>query len=136
MPKNKFGLTQLGSKDKKSSKKIEAFPNRHPGRDYTVVLETSEFTALCPITGQPDFGTITITYVPDKKIVESKSLKLYLWSFRQEGHFHEEAVNVILDDLVKAVKPRRMQVKGDFRARGGITISVIAEYPHSTNSER
>ena len=122
-------LTLLGSRVRKPGKKIEAFPNKHPGRDYRVVLETPEFTALCPITGQPDFGTITISYVPDKLIVESKSLKLYLWSFRQEGHFHEEAVNRILDDLVRAVKPRSMQVKGEFRARGGITITVTAEHP-------
>jgi 7-cyano-7-deazaguanine reductase len=130
------GLTLLGKKVRTPTKKLEAFPNRHPGRDYQVVMETSEFTALCPITGQPDFGSIAISYVPDKLVVESKSLKLYLWSFRQEGHFHEEVVNIILDDLVQAVKPRRMQVRGDFLARGGITISVIAEYPHSKHSKR
>ncbi|MRR09847.1 preQ(1) synthase, partial [bacterium] len=86
-------LTLLGRTVRKPVKKLEAFPNPHPGRDYRVILETAEFTALCPITGQPDFGTITISYVPDKLVVESKSLKLYLWSFRQEGHFHEEVVN-------------------------------------------
>ncbi|MDI6740988.1 MAG: preQ(1) synthase [Candidatus Edwardsbacteria bacterium] len=122
-------FTILGSRIRKPGKKLEAFPNTHPGREYRVILETSEFTALCPITGQPDFGTITVSYVPDKLIVESKSLKLYLWSFRQEGHFHEEVVNRILDDLVRAVQPRRMEVKGEFRARGGITITVVAEYP-------
>lgn len=122
-------LTLLGRKVRRPTKKLEAFPNRHPGRDYRVVLETAEFTALCPITGQPDFGTITISYVPDRLVVESKSLKLYLWSFRQEGHFHEDVVNRILDDLVKAVSPRSMQIKGEFRARGGITITVVAEHP-------
>jgi 7-cyano-7-deazaguanine reductase len=129
MTKRAARLTLLGRRVRKPGKKLEAFPNKFPNRDYRVVLETSEFTALCPITGQPDFGTITISYVPDKLIVESKSLKLYLWSFRQEGHFHEEAVNRILDDLVRAVKPRSMQVKGEFRARGGIAITVTAEHP-------
>jgi 7-cyano-7-deazaguanine reductase len=129
MSKRTKGLTLLGRKIRRPSKKLEAFPNKHPQRDYQVVLETSEFTALCPITGQPDFGTITISYVPDQLVIESKSLKLYLWSFRQEGHFHEEVVNRILDDLVRAVKPRKMQVRGEFRARGGITITVVAEYP-------
>jgi 7-cyano-7-deazaguanine reductase len=130
MPKKNKELTLLGRTTRRPSKKLEAFPNKHPRRDYRVVLETSEFTALCPITGQPDFGAITISYVPDQLVVESKSLKLYLWSFRQEGHFHEEVVNRILDDLVRAIKPRRMQVKGEFKARGGITISVTAEYPN------
>jgi 7-cyano-7-deazaguanine reductase len=129
MARNQHKLTLLGRMVRKPGKKLEAFPNKHSGRDYRVVLETSEFTALCPITGQPDFGTITISYVPDKLIVESKSLKLYLWSFRQEGHFHEEIVNRIMDDLVRAVSPRSMQVKGEFRARGGITITVTADYP-------
>lgn len=129
MERTKQKLTLLGRTVRKPTKQLEAFPNRHPGRDYRVALETAEFTALCPITGQPDFGTITVSYVPDKLIVESKSLKLYLWSFRQEGHFHEEVVNRILDDLVRAVKPRSMQVKGAFNARGGIAITVVAEYP-------
>lgn len=129
MKRTKQKLTLLGRRVRRPVKKLEAFPNRHPGRDYRVVLETAEFTALCPITGQPDFGTITISYVPDKLVVESKSLKLYLWTFRQEGHFHEEVVNRILEDLVKAVRPRSMQVKGEFRARGGIAITVVADYP-------
>ncbi len=123
------GLTLLGRKVRRPTKKLEAFPNKHRGRNYEVILETQEFTALCPVTGQPDFGTIAISYVPDRLIVESKSLKLYLWSFRQEGHFHEEVVNRILDDLVRAVHPRKMQVRGEFRSRGGITITVIADYP-------
>ena len=130
MPKRNDRLTLLGRKVRKPSKKLEAFPNKHPQRDFEVILETQEFTALCPVTGQPDFGAITISYVPDRLIVESKSLKLYLWSFRQEGHFHEEVVNRILDDLVRAIRPRRMQVKGEFRARGGITITVVADHPN------
>jgi 7-cyano-7-deazaguanine reductase len=122
-------LTLLGKRVRKPSKKLEAFPNTHPGRDYTVALEAQEFTSLCPVTGQPDFGRITITYVPNKLIVESKSLKLYLWSYRQEGHFHEEVVNRILDDLVRAVRPRSCQVRGEFNVRGGIGITVTASYP-------
>jgi 7-cyano-7-deazaguanine reductase len=128
MPKNRYGLTQLGKRIHKPSAKLEAFPNRNSDRDYRVILETEEFTSLCPITGQPDFGIITISYVPDKKIVESKSLKLYLWSYRNKGVFHEAAVNRILDDLVKTVQPRQMQVTGKFRVRGGIAITVNAEY--------
>lgn len=125
----KKNLTLLGRRVRCPAKRLEAFPNTHPGRDYRVVLETSEFTSLCPVTGQPDFGTITISYVPDRLIVESKSLKLYLWSFRQEGHFHEEVVNLILDDLVRAVKPRSCEVRGAFNVRGGIGITVTASYP-------
>jgi 7-cyano-7-deazaguanine reductase len=131
MKKNKYGLTQLGNKIRKPSGQLEAFPNQNPGRDYRVVLETDEFTSLCPITGQPDFGTITISYVPDKKIVESKSLKLYLWSYRKKGVFHEAVVNRILDDLIRAIKPRQIQVTGKFRVRGGIAITVAAEYTNN-----
>ena len=105
-------------------------PNPSPGRDYEVHLECPEFTCLCPMTGQPDFATITVTYVPGERIVELKSLKLYLWSFRDEGTFHEAVVNRILDDLVCAVEPRRMQVVGDFRVRGGIHTVVTASHPH------
>ncbi len=109
-------------------KKLETFPNRHPGRDYTVILTTSEFTAVCPITGQPDFATITIRYCPDEKIVESKSLKLYLWSFREEGIFHEHVTNVILDDLVATLEPKWCEVVGEFNVRGGIAIKVETRY--------
>src|SRR2546430_851104 len=97
------------------SRHLEVVPNPHADRDYEVHLECPEFTCLCPMTGQPDFATITVTYVPDEHIVELKSLKLYLWSFRDEGTFHEAVVNRILDDLVCAVHPRRMEVAGDFR---------------------
>lgn len=107
---------------------LETFPNTFPGRDYLVTLETQEFTSLCPKTGQPDFGAVTIRYVPDKRCIESKSLKLYLFSFRNEPAFMETLTNRILDDLVAACSPRRMTVTGDFAARGGITIRVEAEY--------
>jgi 7-cyano-7-deazaguanine reductase len=121
------GLTLLG-KPAQPSRKLEAFPNHHPGRNYTVTLETEEFTCVCPMTGQPDFAKIKIQYIPDKKIVESKSLKLYLWSFRNEGVFHEHVTNVILDDLVAALKPRWCKVSAEFSVRGGIGITVDAEY--------
>jgi len=107
---------------------LETFPNRHPGRDYTVVHTCPEFTALCPKTGQPDFGTIRISYVPDRRCVELKSLKLYLFGFRDRGIFYEHVTNVILDDLVRALRPRRMTVEGDFRVRGGISTVVQASY--------
>jgi 7-cyano-7-deazaguanine reductase len=108
--------------------RLEVFDNSHPGRDYTIVLDCPEFTSICPITGQPDFGHITIRYVADKKCVESKSLKLYLFAYRNHGAFHEAVVNLILDDLVAACSPRRARVVGDFRPRGGIAIRVVARY--------
>jgi 7-cyano-7-deazaguanine reductase len=110
------------------SKTLETFPNPAPARDYTIAFDAPEFTCLCPKTGQPDFATIRIRYVPDQSCVELKSLKLYLWSFRDEGHFHEAVTNRILDDLVRAVKPRRMEVCGDFLVRGGIHTVVTATY--------
>mgnify|MGYP002707650407 FL=1 len=122
------GLTLLGMHKNKPSKKLETFPNKNPERDYTIELTTSEFTCLCPATGQPDFAKITIRNIPDQKIVESKSLKLYLWSFRNEGCFHELLTNVILNDLVKALSPRFCTVIGEFNSRGGIAIKVVAEY--------
>ena len=122
------GLTLLG-RDSKPTKKLETFPNRHPERDYVVTLKTEEFTCVCPATGQPDFAKLTIQYIPDKKIVESKSLKLYLWSYRDEGVFHEHVTNVILDDLVSVLlKPRWCKVTAEFAVRGGISITVEAEY--------
>jgi 7-cyano-7-deazaguanine reductase len=111
------------------SRALETFPNPSPGRDYEIRFEAPEFTCLCPKTGQPDFATIRIRYVPDELCVELKSLKLYLWSFRQEGHFHEAVTNRILDDLVAATHPRRMTVEGDFLVRGGIHTVVVASYP-------
>jgi 7-cyano-7-deazaguanine reductase len=109
-------------------KNVETFLNPKPGRDYEIRFECPEFTCLCPLTGQPDFATIKISYVPDEKCVELKSLKLYLWSFRNEGAFHEAVTNRILDDLVAAVAPRKMRVEGAFAVRGGITTVVVAEH--------
>nr|WP_018132223.1 preQ(1) synthase [Effusibacillus pohliae] len=114
------------------SKELEVVPNPHPDRDYLVEIESPEFTTLCPKTGQPDFATITIKYIPGPSIVELKSLKLYLWSFRDEGHFHEDVTNIILNDLVKAMQPRYMQVIGKFNVRGGIYTTVTAEYGKKT----
>jgi 7-cyano-7-deazaguanine reductase len=109
-------------------KELETFPNPKPERDYEIRFDCPEFTCVCPRTGQPDFAEIRITYVPDELCVELKSLKLYLWSFRDEGHFHEAVTNRILDDLVAAVRPRRMTVVGDFKVRGGIHTVVEAEH--------
>jgi 7-cyano-7-deazaguanine reductase len=108
------------------SRELIAIPNPHPGRDYEVRCETNEFTCLCPVTGQPDFATVTISYVPGPSIVELKSLKQYLWSFRDEGAFHEDVTNRILDDLAAAVEPRRIEVTTDWLVRGGIHAIVIA----------
>ena len=121
------GLTLLGTHSK-ASKKLEVFPNHHPDRDYVVTLKTDEFTCVCPATGQPDFAHLTIQYIPDKHILESKSLKLYLWSFRNEGVFHEHVTNVMLDALVSALKPRWCKVTAVFAVRGGISITVDAEF--------
>lgn len=107
---------------------LEAFPNSHPGRDYTITHTCPEFTAVCPKTGQPDFGTIRISYTPDRLCVELKSLKLYLFTFRNRGIFYEHVINVILDDLVGALRPRRLTVEGDFNVRGGISTVVRASY--------
>jgi 7-cyano-7-deazaguanine reductase len=103
---------------------LETFPNPSPGRDYTIEIVCPEFTSVCPKTGQPDFGTITFRYTPDRLCVELKSLKLYLQSFRDQGIFYEAATNRILDDFVKACAPRRCQVTGAFTPRGGITTTV------------
>ena len=121
------GLTLLG-KPVRILKKLETFPNHHPGRNYIVTLETEEFTCVCPMTGQPDYAKIKIQYIPDEKIIESKSLKFYLWSFRNTGVFHEHVTNVILDDLVAVLKPRWCRVNAEFSVRGGIGITVDAEY--------
>ena len=110
---------------------LETFPNPNPGRDFTIAIDCPEFTSVCPKTGQPDFGTIHITYVPDERCVELKSLKLYLQSYRQRGIFYEAATNVILDHLVSACAPRRMTVVGDYSARGGIATKVTVSYPAS-----
>ena len=111
------------------SKDLVVIANPYPDRAYEVECVCPEFTCVCPMTGQPDFATFTISYIPGPKIVELKSLKLYLWSFRDEGAFHEAVTNSILDDLVAAVKPRKAEVAGDFFVRGGIHTVVVARYP-------
>jgi 7-cyano-7-deazaguanine reductase len=112
----------------KPSKQLENFPNPNSDRDYTIHMEIPEFTCLCPKTGQPDFATFYLDYVPDFKCVELKSLKLYMWSYRQEGAFHEAVTNTILDDLVAITQPRFMRLLGDFYVRGGITTKITAEF--------
>ena len=111
-----------------ASKQLDTFPNPNPERDYEISFEAPEFTCLCPMTGQPDFATIRIRYVPDETCVELKSLKLYLWSFRNEGQFHEAVTNRILNDLVKVLRPRSMEVVGDFFVRGGIHTVVTVTH--------
>ena len=126
------GLKQLGSKTKYSMdyapEVLETFVNKHPDDDYFVKFNCPEFTSLCPITGQPDFATIYISYIPDKLMVESKSLKLYLFSFRNHGDFHEDCVNIIMKDLIKLMEPRYIEVWGKFTPRGGISIDPYCNY--------
>jgi len=110
------------------TKELETFDNPTPERDYTIRIDVPEFTCLCPKTGQPDFATLKIEYVPERLCVELKSLKLYVWSFREEGAFHEAVTNRILDDLVRATQPRFMRLTADFNVRGGIYTSVVAEH--------
>ena len=112
----------------KPSKTLETFPNPHPERDFTIRINTPEFTCNCPMTGQPDFADITLEYVPDELCVELKSLKMYYWSFRDEGKFHEAVTNEILSDLVRAISPRFIRVTADFNVRGGIYTAVVAEH--------
>ena len=119
----------------RASRELVTFENPSPDRDY-VVHRCPEFTAVCPVTGQPDFGTIVVRYVPDRLCVELKSLKLYLWSFRDEGHYFEQVTNQILDDLARAVRPRRMKVTGIFNVRGGISTRVIARHPKALAAAR
>ncbi|WP_028575771.1 preQ(1) synthase [Desulfonatronovibrio hydrogenovorans] len=123
-----LGRTKADYPSRVDSDILETFPNRFPQRDYQVVMATDEFTSLCPVTGQPDYGTIEVRYVPDQQCIESKSLKIYLFSYRQEPTFMETVVNRILDDLVARCSPRQMKVTGRFKARGGIAIDVAAEY--------
>jgi 7-cyano-7-deazaguanine reductase len=107
---------------------LETFPNPHPDRDYTIRIRTPEFTCLCPKTGQPDFATLQLEYVPDRSCIELKSWKLYVWSFRDEGAFHEDVSNRILDDLVEACQPRFMRLHAEFNVRGGVYTDVTVEY--------
>lgn len=133
------GLTHLGSAETKFPSSpdrniLETFENSHPEREYQIRFTCPEFTAICPITSQPDFGTITISYVAGKKCIESKSLKLYLFSYRNHGAFHEEVVNLILDDCAAVCRPKTMTVSGDFNPRGGISIHVEASYTQPKKS--
>ena len=121
------GVTLLGNQgtkypDNYAPEVLESFINKHPGNDYFVKFNCPEFTSLCPMTGQPDFATIYISYVPDMKLVESKSLKLYLFSFRNHGDFHEDCVNIIMKDLIKLMEPKYIEVWGKFTPRGGLAI--------------
>ena len=127
------GVTLLGNTATKypsdySPEILEKFPNKHPGNDYMVTFNCPEFTSLCPKTGQPDFASITINYIPDGFLVESKSLKLYLFSFRNHGDFHEDCVNIIMKDLVRLLEPKYLEVEGIFTPRGGISIYPFANY--------
>lgn len=131
------GLTLLGSKttvysDRYTPAILETFENRHPENDYFVKFNCPEFTSLCPITGQPDFATIYISYIPDRRMVESKSLKLYLFGFRNHGAFHEDCVNTIMKDLIKLMAPRYIEVWGRFLPRGGLSIDPYANYGRPT----
>lgn len=129
------GLHALGNKTKYSMdyapEVLETFENKHPENDYWVQFNCPEFTSLCPITGQPDFAEIKIMYLPDQKMVESKSLKLYLFSFRNHGDFHEDCINIIMKDLVRLMQPKYIEVLGIFTPRGGISIYPYANYGKS-----
>ena len=135
------GLQALGAKtkyrDDYAPEVLESFINKHPGNDYWVQFNCPEFTSLCPITGQPDFAEIRIQYVPDVRMVESKSLKLYLFSFRNHGDFHEDCVNIIMKDLIRLMDPKYIEVTGIFTPRGGISIYPFANYGRKgTKSEQ
>lgn len=129
------GVSLLGNKTAYKSdyapEVLESFPNKHPQNDYWVKFNCPEFTSLCPMTGQPDFATIYISYVPDERLVESKSLKLYLFSFRNHGDFHEDCVNIIMKDLIKLMEPKYIEVWGKFLPRGGLSIDPYANYGKS-----
>ena len=112
----------------RASKRLQTFANPSPRRDYRICMEIPEFTCLCPMTGQPDFATLSLEYIPDRRCVELKALKMYVWSFRDQGAFHEAVTNRILEDLVKATQPRYMRLTAKFTVRGGICTSVVAEH--------
>lgn len=136
MPRNDeqlSGVTLLGNQNTQyhytyEPKILEVFENKHPENDYMVTFNCPEFTSLCPKTGQPDFAEIVINYIPDVKMVESKSLKLYLFSFRNQGDFHEDCINIIMKDLMNLMEPKYLEVKGIFTPRGGIAIYPFANY--------
>ena len=134
------GLTLLGESrthypDTYSPEVLETFPNKHPENEYLVTFDCPEFTSLCPKTGQPDFGLIRISYIPRERMVESKSLKLYLFGFRNHGDFHEDCVNIIMKDLVQLMEPRYLEVIGHFTPRGGIRILPFANYADNEHQE-
>lgn len=131
------GLTLLGNSragvPKSPGKStLEMFANPRPQRDYSIRIDSANFTSLCPVTGQPDFAEITVEYIPNERCLETKSLKLYLASYRDVAAFNEEVVNRILDDLVRACQPRRMRVEGRFSSRGGLALTVTASYPQDS----
>ncbi len=121
------GLTELGHGSAAPKRQLESFPNSYPDRDTVVTFHCNEFTCVCPVTGQPDFGEFEISYIPDRRILESKSLKLYLWTYRDVGIFHEDVVNELLDALCDFLRPRWIKVTGRFNVRGGIAIEVTVE---------
>ncbi len=143
MPRNKEelgGVSLLGNQGTKydytyNPTILEAFDNKHPENEYIVRLDCPEFTSLCPVTGQPDFGHIVINYIPRTRMVESKSLKLYLFSFRNRGDFHEDCVNIIMKDLIKLMDPKYIEVIGLFNPRGGIAIKPFANYGDSDHQD-
>jgi 7-cyano-7-deazaguanine reductase len=142
-PRNKkyASLTLLGNSEAAFPKSpqqatIETFPNPKASRDYTIRLDCPDFTSLCPVTGAPDFAEIFVDYVPDKLCIETKSLKLYLSSYRNVHSFNEQVINNILDDLVKACRPRRMKIEGKFVPRGGLSLCVVADHPNPSASAR
>ncbi len=124
-----LGQTGSGLPPEPDAGILETFPNRHPARDYWIELDCPEFNSLCPVTGQPDHARLTIRYVPDARCVETKSLKFYLASFRNHGAFNEEVVNRIADDFLRACKPRKLEVQGEFAPRGGIRLTVRVNHP-------
>ncbi|MDQ6955122.1 MAG: preQ(1) synthase [Mariprofundaceae bacterium] len=122
-------LTKLGDKPTaEASKILEVFPNPNPERDYYVKIDSPEFTCLCPKTGQPDFAEVKLDYIPDEFCIELKSLKLYYWSFRNEGHFHEQVTNMMASDLIQAMQPRYLKVTAIFNVRGGVYTTVEVEH--------
>ena len=127
-PQDLTGLSHLGNTQNKPQQTLETFPNRNAGRNYTVELSTDEFTCLCPLTSQPDFAQFEISYVPDEKCVELKSLKSYFWSFRNEGAFHEKVTNTIADDIIAAIAPRKFKIVATWNVRGGIGTIVTVEH--------
>jgi 7-cyano-7-deazaguanine reductase len=126
---NLLAETQVAQNTFRTDGTIDAFDNQFPGRDYLIEFVAPEFTSVCPMTGQPDFGTIRVSYVPDRKCIELRSFKFYLHAFRSRGIFYEDVVNTILDDIVAAVEPRSATVTGEFNTRGGISARVTASYP-------